>query len=64
MTGERDAVPSPCVDRCCLDERKICVGCFRTLEEIIAWTSADDEHKRRILARVARRRSGCHDDAG
>jgi predicted Fe-S protein YdhL (DUF1289 family) len=29
---------SPCLNVCTLDERGICRGCYRTLEEIAGWT--------------------------
>ncbi|WP_199610931.1 DUF1289 domain-containing protein [Flocculibacter collagenilyticus] len=28
---------NPCVRNCCLDQNDVCLGCFRHLEEIIAW---------------------------
>ena len=33
----------------------LCEGCFRTIEEITAWSRADDAAKRAILERVAER---------
>ena len=29
---------SPCLNICTLDERGVCRGCYRTLEEIAGWT--------------------------
>lgn len=49
-------VPSPCVRNCCLDDQDICLGCGRTLEEILAWTSLDAAGQREVLQRAARRR--------
>lgn len=48
-------VASPCVRNCCLDERDICLGCHRSVEEIIAWGTADAAERRAILARAAQR---------
>lgn len=57
MTGTMtDPVPSPCVRNCCLDERDICMGCFRSLQEIVAWGGADDAERQRILDRAGLRR--------
>ncbi len=28
---------TPCVRNCCLDQYDVCMGCFRTLEEILHW---------------------------
>jgi len=50
-------VQSPCVRNCCLDEADICVGCFRSLEEITRWSAVDNEAKMQILAQAALRRS-------
>ncbi len=49
-------VPSPCVRNCCLDEDDICLGCFRSLEEIMVWGTVDDEKKHRILQQAANRK--------
>lgn len=49
-------VQSPCVRQCCLDDADVCLGCLRTLEEILAWGEADDMRRLRILDAVARRR--------
>lgn len=34
------AVASPCVSLCRLDEQKVCLGCFRHVEDIREWRSA------------------------
>jgi len=51
-------VSSPCVRNCCLDDNDICLGCFRSLDEITAWGGADDTRRREILACAARRSQG------
>ncbi len=52
-----DAVESPCVDVCVLDEaRGCCTGCFRTLEEIGAWMLYTSEQRAGILSLLERRR--------
>ena len=48
---------SPCVRNCCLDKKDICLGCGRTLEEIIRWGDANDEEKTRILKIADKRKS-------
>ncbi len=56
-TAGPHAIDSPCIDVCELGAGDICVGCFRTLEEIGAWSMLDDDGKRRVLeAALARRR--------
>jgi predicted Fe-S protein YdhL (DUF1289 family) len=51
------AVPSPCISLCRLDEHKVCLGCFRHVEDIREWRSADDERRRQICAGALARRS-------
>lgn len=48
---------SPCISVCVLDEADICVGCYRSAEEIADWFMADAEVKREILRRAAKRRA-------
>ena len=42
---------SPCVRNCCLDEANVCMGCGRSLEEIVRWATTNDADKTAILAR-------------
>jgi len=37
------AVKSPCVRNCCLDKNDICMGCFRSLDEITQWAVVDED---------------------
>ncbi|MGH8465628.1 MAG: DUF1289 domain-containing protein, partial [Pseudomonas sp.] len=39
-----------------LDEHKVCIGCFRHVEDIRQWRSADDEHRRVICQQAQLRR--------
>ncbi len=52
-------VNSPCVRKCCLDDHDVCMGCFRTMEEIIRWDMANDA-ERRIILEHARLRKEAH----
>lgn len=48
---------SPCINRCTLDAaRRLCAGCWRTLDEITDWSRVSNAERLEILARVARRR--------
>ncbi|MGE5493120.1 MAG: DUF1289 domain-containing protein [Actinomycetota bacterium] len=50
-------VASPCINVCKMDAGTgLCAGCFRTLDEIAAWSSADDQKRIDILVKVAERR--------
>ena len=51
----RDPLASPCVRNCCLDEANVCMGCGRTLAEIVAWGTANEADKTAILARSRER---------
>ena len=52
-------VDSPCVRHCCLSEEDICLGCFRSMEEIMQWGSASDQDKEKII-HIARKRKTEH----
>jgi len=50
-------VSSPCINVCKMDANSgLCIGCFRTLDEITAWSRSDDSARNEILAAVAQRR--------
>ena len=53
---------SPCISICTLDEQDMCMGCYRTLDEIVDWTMMSDDEKRVVLANVAER-SAQHNQA-
>lgn len=50
-------VKSPCISVCKLDENKICIGCWRTLEEIAAWSKMSDQQKLFVLDNCAQRKN-------
>ena len=60
------AVPSPCISLCRLDEQKVCLGCFRHVEDIREWRSADDARRRMICAEAEQRKASAFSpvDAG
>ena len=41
-------IPSPCISVCLLDNNDVCVGCYRTADEITEWMSCDDDAKWRF----------------
>lgn len=47
--------PSPCIDVCALDEQEVCIGCRRTLAEIVAWASMSARQQREVIALLPRR---------
>jgi uncharacterized protein len=54
-TTPPDPLASPCVRNCCLDEDNVCMGCGRSLQEIVEWGTASDAEKTAILARSGER---------
>ena len=48
-------IASPCVRNCCLDKQDVCIGCGRTLEEIVIWGDADNDRKLQILSHAEKR---------
>jgi len=46
---------NPCVRCCCLDDEDVCQGCFRTLDEILAWRSYSEQQRLEALARCSER---------
>ena len=50
-------IESPCVNICVMHpSRDICVGCFRTMDEIVAWASLAPDLRRTIMAELPARR--------
>lgn len=66
--ADEDEIASPCISICKMDaalgtiaERAaggLCVGCLRTLDEIIEWGRAAPERKRAIWSLIESRRDG------
>jgi len=51
-------VASPCTSVCEMDDRSgYCRGCFRTLDEIAAWSVLDVDAKKAVLAALPKRRA-------
>jgi predicted Fe-S protein YdhL (DUF1289 family) len=62
----RDEVQSPCIKLCTIHPaERICVGCYRSIDEISAWSRLSPDARRCIMAelpsrapRLAKRRGG------
>ncbi len=52
-----DPYASPCIRNCTLDPSDICVGCGRTLDEILEWSQASPPRKRTIRSAAEHRLS-------
>lgn len=53
--AKEEVVLSPCVGVCALDDEDICIGCWRSGEEITRWGYVDNDGKRAILKNVEER---------
>ena len=65
----RRVIASPCVNVCVIDQQgRLCTGCYRTLDEIAAWSRMGDEEKRAtwrlIEQRIALVPASTRSDAG
>ncbi|MBL4608530.1 MAG: DUF1289 domain-containing protein [Pseudomonadales bacterium] len=49
-------VLSPCVDICALNDDDICIGCFRSGDEISTWGKMSNDEKKETLMKVRERR--------
>ena len=46
---KKQRVPNPCVNLCSLNGDNICIGCYRTIDEVGAWGRLNDEERLRVL---------------
>ena len=58
VSDSTQPVKSPCIEVCSLNNEDVCIGGYRTANEIIEWFSAPNERKREILLSVNQRRAG------
>ncbi|MBC7993344.1 MAG: DUF1289 domain-containing protein [Rhizobacter sp.] len=51
-------IPSPCVDVCRMHAASgLCEGCWRTLDEIAAWSVSGDDAKRAVWVLIEQRKA-------
>lgn len=51
-----DVPPSPCISICRMsDDTTLCEGCWRTLDEIGAWSQCSAHNKRAVWQRIGER---------
>ncbi|NOY51430.1 MAG: DUF1289 domain-containing protein [Chlorobi bacterium] len=48
-------IKNPCIHVCTKDENGICLGCFRSIEEIRLWYNSSDDEKLKIIAKADKR---------
>ena len=57
LSKKSQVVPSPCVDICALDDDDVCIGCYRSGDEITTWGKMSNDEKKQTLQKVRERRS-------
>ncbi|MEH6346020.1 MAG: DUF1289 domain-containing protein [Bermanella sp.] len=50
-------ITSPCVRNCCLDDNDICMGCFRSMDEILHWRDASEQQQKDIIVTAKARKT-------
>jgi len=50
------SIKSPCKLICKYDENKICIGCYRSMEEIVKWVDYSDQEKLEVYRNIRERR--------
>ncbi|QTH63411.1 DUF1289 domain-containing protein [Psychrosphaera ytuae] len=51
---------SPCIRQCCLDHNDVCIGCYRTMTEILAWTKMSSQKRNEVLILCRQRQNDCN----
>lgn len=55
-TAEGADMPSPCISVCRMDpDSGLCMGCFRSLDEIVAWSRMPADDKRAVWRLIEQR---------
>jgi len=49
-------IPSPCVGICQSDNKGYCLGCLRTRDERLQWTSLSVDEKQKVIKRCIQRK--------
>lgn len=49
-------IDTPCIRQCCLNENDICMGCFRTLDDMKIWRKSTQKEKLEMLQHAKVRR--------
>ena len=48
-------IESPCIGVCSLTEDDVCIGCYRTVTEVIGWLNYTPEQRREIIESLPER---------
>jgi len=54
----KQTIDSPCIGVCSMDDLSgLCMGCFRTMDEIQNWWDMDDASKQAVIEQASERES-------
>ena len=56
MSSNPDSLSTPCTRNCCLNDDDICLGCFRSVNEISLWTKVDEKTRHDFLINAENRK--------
>jgi predicted Fe-S protein YdhL (DUF1289 family) len=56
MSSNPDSLSTPCIRNCCLTDDDICLGCFRSVNEISLWTKVDEKTRHDFLINAENRK--------
>ncbi len=48
---------SPCIASCKLNSDKICIGCYRLIDEIVDWNKRTETEQQQIIAKLTERKA-------
>ena len=46
---------SPCIGICFYDANGLCVGCYRTCDEIVNWCDMSDDERKSVMSQLDKR---------
>jgi predicted Fe-S protein YdhL (DUF1289 family) len=53
--GNNKSVITPCIGQCDIDENDVCIGCYRSSQEITDWLNKSEDEKIEIVIRCKKK---------
>lgn len=53
--GNSKSVITPCIGQCDIDENDVCIGCYRSSQEITDWMNKSEDEKIEIVIRCKKK---------
>ena len=54
---KKSLIESPCISICRYED-EVCVGCSRTVDEVVGWYDMNDDEKQAVLNRLEKESKG------